>query len=387
MSAAASETGTALRRGWTTGACATAAAVAAYRHWQDGSAPAAVTVALPKGLTPSFAVAGEGIDGQGRPWAGIVKDGGDDPDVTHGAFVWAAVAAGPAGSGVTFHAGTGVGTATLAGLPISPGEPAINPRPRAMIADNLARTAAETGGPADIAVTVGISDGEALAQHTWNPRLGITGGLSVLGTTGVVVPYSCSAWIDSIHRGVDVAREQGYRHVLAATGASSEAAVAALYPDRPQTAIIDMGDFAGGLFKYLRRYPVPAITVAGGFAKLAKLGQGYRDLHSGRSQVDQGRLATWLAELGADRATQGAAAEAPSAGAVLAQAREAGLALGDRVAAAAQAEAEAMAGEAGPQIEVVVTDRGGTVVGRAGAAGIAALREAGEEAGGGPCMS
>ena len=128
-------------------------------------------------------------------------------------------------------------------------------------------------------------DGEKIAERTLNGRLGIVGGLSILGTTGIVVPYSCSAWIHSIHRGIDVARAVGLDHVAGATGATSEAAIARLY-GLPEQALIDMGDFVGGMLKYLRRHPVPRVTVAGGMAKMTKLGQGLLDLHSRRGEVD-----------------------------------------------------------------------------------------------------
>ena len=215
----------------------------------------------------------------------MVKDAGDDPDVTHGALVLATVRAGAPGSGVTFRAGEGVGTVTRAGLPIPPGEPAINPVPRRMIRDAIAEVAAAAGRAADAEVEIAIPGGEALAAKTLNGRLGIVGGLSILGTTGIVVPYSCSAWIHSIHRGIDVARAAGLTHIAGATGASSEAAVQKLY-DLPEIALIDMGDFVGGMLKYLRTHPVPRVTIAGGVAKMTKLAQGLLDLHSKRGVVD-----------------------------------------------------------------------------------------------------
>ncbi len=176
-----------LRRGWTTGACATAAAKAAYLGWQTGDCPDPVEIVLPGGVRPAFSLAlAEVIDGGMR--VGIVKDAGDDPDVTHGALVIATIRAGAPGSGVTFRAGEGVGTVTRAGLPLPPGEPAINPVPRQMIRDNLEEAARSIRGPTDIEVEIAVPGGEALAQKTLNPRLGIVGGLSILGTTGVVVP-------------------------------------------------------------------------------------------------------------------------------------------------------------------------------------------------------
>src|SRR5579884_943168 len=130
-----------------------------------------------------------------------------------------------------------------------------------------------------------------------NARLGIVGGLSILGTTGIVVPYSCASWIHAIHRGIDVARAAGLDHIAAATGPTSERAVQRLYR-LPEHALIDMGDFVGGTLKYLRRHPVPRLTLAGGFGKMAKLAAGHLDLHSARSEVDIAALADLLDELG-----------------------------------------------------------------------------------------
>ena len=129
--------------------------------------------------------------------------------MTHGATIFARVSRNPPGAGVTFRAGEGVGVVTRPGLPLAVGEPAINPVPRAMMRDNLAEAARELGVEADALIEISIPGGEEMAKHTLNGRLGIVGGLSVLGTTGIVVPYSCAAWIDSIHRGVDVARACG----------------------------------------------------------------------------------------------------------------------------------------------------------------------------------
>src|SRR5690606_25386132 len=143
-----------------------------------------------------FALAHEAT-GEGYAEAGIIKDAGDDPDVTHGALVMARVERGPAGSKVTFAAGPGVGTVTKPGLPLAVGEPAINPVPRKMMIAVVEELAAAHAVAPDVRVTVSVKDGEKLAEKTWNPRLGIVGGLSILGTTGIVVPYSCSAWIHS----------------------------------------------------------------------------------------------------------------------------------------------------------------------------------------------
>ncbi|HEV8030073.1 MAG TPA: cobalt-precorrin-5B (C(1))-methyltransferase [Stellaceae bacterium] len=355
---------TALRRGWTTGACAAAAARAAYAALLTGRFPDPVMIRLPRGQTPSFALAlAEQMDGAAR--AGIVKDAGDDPDVTHGALVIAELAWAALGSGIGFRAGEGIGTVTRAGLPLAVGEPAINPAPRAMIRETLSDLAEANGAPPpDLTVTLAIPGGERLAEKTMNARLGILGGLSILGTTGVVLPYSCASWIHAIHRGIDVARAAGLDHIAAATGTTSERAVQLLY-DLPEHALIDMGDFVGGTLKYLRRHPLPRLTLAGGFAKIAKLAAGHLDLHSSRSRVDAAVLADMLNALGADEATATAARDSDSAAAILEIAGEQRPALADRVARRAREVVLAsLAGDTA--VEVAIVDRAGAFLARVG---------------------
>lgn len=352
----------ALKRGWTTGACATAATKAAYTALLSGSFPDPVTITLPRGEQPAFALARERLE-PNQASAAIVKDAGDDPDVTHLALVGVTVRRASPGAGVVFKAGPGVGTVTKPGLPLPVGEPAINPVPRQMMQAVVAEVAAAHDQAGDLEVEISVDDGEALAAKTWNPRLGIVGGLSILGTTGVVVPFSCSAWIHSIHRGIDVARANRLDHVAASTGSTSEAAVQNLY-DLPDIALLDMGDFAGGLLKYLRRHPLPRLTIAGGFGKLCKLAAGHLDLHSGRSQVDFDLLAETLADIGASEAMQDRARGANTAKAVLDDAERSGLALADAIARQARQQALAqLAGETA--VEVLVIDRAGKVAGRA----------------------
>jgi cobalt-precorrin-5B (C1)-methyltransferase len=279
-----------LRRGWTTGACATAATKAALQRLWGGAFEEEVSITLPRGETPDFALA-EISEGPDWAEAAIIKDAGDDPDVTHGAMIRARITLG--GAGIRFAAGAGVGTITKPGLPLAVGEPAINPVPRQLMQGVVEEMATRFGAKADLEIRISIDDGAALALKTWNPRLGILGGLSVLGTTGVVRPFSCAAWIASIHRGVDVARATGLRHVAGCTGATSERTVQAHHALPPE-AMLDMGDFAGGLLKYLRKHPVERLTIGGGIGKMVKLAQGAVDLHSGRSQIDFKRLAASL---------------------------------------------------------------------------------------------
>lgn len=354
-----------LRRGWTTGACAAAAARAAFAALLTGEFPDPVTIRLPRGQRSSFPLTLAELDGSSAR-AGIVKDAGDDPDVTHGATIVAEIAWAAPGAGISFAAGEGVGTVTRPGLQLGVGEPAINLAPRAMIRETLTDLADASGAPPpDVTVTVAIPGGERLAEKTMNARLGIVGGLSILGTTGIVVPYSCASWIHSIQRGIDVARAAGLDHIAAATGTTSERAVQRAYA-LPDHALIDMGDFVGGTLKYLRRHPVARLTLAGGFAKMAKLAAGHLDLHSSKSQVEPAFLGEILAVAGADDDTLAAAGGAETAGAVLDAAGPWRKALANGVAWRARAVALAtLSGSVA--VEVAIVDRGGEFLARVGA--------------------
>lgn len=353
-----------LRRGWTTGACATAGTKAALTGLLTGDFPDPVTITLPKGETPAFALAHERLADRFAE-AGIIKDAGDDPDVTHGAMVIAHVAHGLPGSGITFHAGDGVGRVTLEGLPVPPGQAAINPVPRRMMIEVVEALCSAHGIAPDIAITIRVPGGARIAEQTWNPRLGIIGGISILGTTGVVHPFSCAAWIHSIHRGVDVARAAGLQHVIAATGSTSEAAAQAIYNLR-DIALIDMGDFAGGLLKYLRAHPVPKLTLAGGFAKITKLAQGALDLHSARSQVDFDFLAAMAMKSGMNRNLKPQIQNANTAKQVLDFTKESGIDLAPAIANLALDTMKTTLRDAPMQVECLITDRSGTVIARTG---------------------
>jgi len=340
-----------LRRGWTTGACATAATKAALHMLWGGLRLNDVQITLPRGETPTFATAHFET---GSNWVevGITKDAGDDPDVTHGALIKVRVWE-TQGQGIEFRAGAGVGRVTMPGLPIAVGEPSINPVPRQMMEGVVAECQAEFGRSAGVVLEISIPGGEALAKKTWNPRLGIEGGLSILGTTGIVRPFSCAAWIASIHRGIDVARADGLAHVAGCTGATSEALVQKIFA-LPDHAMLDMGDFVGGLLKYLRKHPVPRITLGGGIGKFTKLAQGARDLHSARSQVDFKDLA--------QRFDQAWISEARTALNVL---DELGEDYGAWVAQESQQQAVNILDNPAVAVDVVVIDRAGAVVGRA----------------------
>ena len=361
---------TKLRFGWTTGTCATAAVNAAYTAMLAGQFPDRVTIVTPSGKNADLEVAetSSGSD-SGGDWlrAGIIKDAGDDPDVTHGAMICATLRKGAAGTGVTFSGGDGVGIVTKPGLPVAVGEPAINPVPRQMMQDAVAELAAALGGTGDVTVEISVPDGAAIAKKTWNPRLGIEGGISILGTTGVVRPFSCSAWIASIHRGIDVARANALPHVMGPTGATSEGWGQGAY-SLPDIALIDMGDFVGGMLKYMRRHPVPNLSILGGFGKMVKLSQGAIDLHSARSQVDFDALAALACSFGMDR---DAVASANSVLEVsqMATDDQQRSALATAVAAGARETALAHLRGAETAVEVVVISRDGQLLGRAGTIG------------------
>lgn len=350
-----------LRRGWTTGTCAAAASKAAVSALIYGDFPDPVEVTLPGGQRPAFALARH-EKGANFAFAAIVKDAGDDPDVTHGAVIGATVRRGAKGSGIVFRAGKGVGVVTRPGLPLPPGEASINPVPRRMIAQSIAEVAGEGG---DFEVEISVEDGEKLAEKTLNPRLGILGGISILGTTGIVIPFSCAAWIHSIWRGIDVARAAGLDHVLGATGNASEKAGQALH-GLDEIALIDMGDFVGGMLKYLRNHPVEKVTIAGGVAKMTKLAQGMLDVHSKRGLTDMAALAVLCREAGGDAALAEAVGEANTVAHAFALAAERKVDLGSIVARKAWATAAKALHHEDISLEILVFDRDGALRGRAG---------------------
>ena len=351
-----------LRYGYTTGACATAVSLAAAWRLLTQTELKQVEITLPRGQRPVFRLEYCRLTAMGAE-AATIKDAGDDPDVTHGALIFAQVALSTA-SGVRFYAGPGVGTVTRPGLPIPPGEPAINPTPRRMIAGHLFELANAHGYHHGFEVTIGVENGAELAQKTLNGRLGVMGGLSILGTTGIVRPFSCSAYIASIQQAIDVARANGLAHIAACTGAASEQTLRAYY-GLPDMALIEMGDFAGAVLKHVRRAPIPRLTLAGGFGKISKLAAGHLDLHSRRSRVDLALLAVEAVALGADAGLQDAMRTANTSQQALALAHAAGLSLGDRICAMARAQARAILP---PEVavEVWATDREGQPVGHAG---------------------
>ena len=352
-----------LRSGLTTGSCATATSLAAARLLLGGVSHDAVEITLPKGKKVQMRLEFCRLSEDGAE-AGTIKDAGDVPDVTHGALLYSRVRLRPE-PGIGFIAGHGVGTVTRPGLVLNVGEPAINPVPRQMITDHLQQLAAELSYGGGFDVTVNVQDGEALALKTMNPRLGILGGLSILGTSGIVRPFSCAAYIASIHQGIDVAKTNGYLHIAACTGNASEDTMRRVY-NLPEIALIEMGDFVGAVLKHLRKVPVDKLSICGGFGKISKLAAGHMDLHSRHSSIDLPQLAEWAAAIGADSALQDAIRQANTSQQALAMASAVGIALGDAVCQHALDFARSVV-PAQVQIEVFAIDRQGGIVGHAGA--------------------
>ncbi len=276
-----------LRSGWTTGTCASAAAKAAVTGLLTGVVPPSVEVALPGGRRVGFAVAD--VDPALPARAAVVKDAGDDPDVTHGAHLtvgasWLPGAA-PAGT-VELVAGDGVGTVTLPGLGIPVGAPAVTPVPARMIRQAVAEV---TDRP--VALTVSVPGGEAMAARTSNARLGIVGGISILGTTGVVRPFSTAAWRASVVQQVDVAAAQGLDRMVLSTGGRTDAAAQRLYPDLPAVCFVEVGDFTGVALRRAAGAGMRQVAFVGMAGKITKLAAGVMMTHYTRSRVDGELLA------------------------------------------------------------------------------------------------
>ncbi len=289
-----------LRSGFSTGACATATSLAAAKLLLSGESTSCATIELPRGELIEFTLEECGLIDSQCARSSTIKDAGDDPDVTHKALVFAEVSL-TKEAGITFQAGEGVGVVTREGLSIAVGEPAINPVPRAMMTAHLKALAEEQNYAGGFIVSIGVRDGKKLAERTMNGRLGILGGLSILGTTGIVRPFSCAAYIASIHQSIEVAHANGLSHMAASTGSTSEQYIQK-FLSLPDMALVEMGDFAGAVLKYLRKVPMKKLSLCGGFGKISKMAAGHTSLHSQHSSIDFAFLAKVAAEVGADAA-------------------------------------------------------------------------------------
>ncbi|MBU1003872.1 MAG: cobalt-precorrin-5B (C(1))-methyltransferase [Proteobacteria bacterium] len=300
-----------LREGFTTGTAAAAAAKAATLFLLTGDRAQAMDTPLPPGGRLTVPVESVAPEGQRQARARVIKDGGDDPDATHGQAIEALVELIPGEAcPPVILGGKGVGTVTLRGLPVPPGEPAINPEPRRQIAAAVAEALAVHGFQGGVRVTVEVPCGEAIAQKTMNPRLGITGGISILGTRGTVKPFSHESYAASIRQALDVALAQGATHVGLSTGGRTEGLLRADLPLLPETAFIQFADFFALALGEAGARGFAGITVGCYFGKLTKMAMGFEYTHAKDTRIDFKRLARWCAEAGLDpgRAAQAAGA-------------------------------------------------------------------------------
>jgi cobalt-precorrin-5B (C1)-methyltransferase len=285
-----------LRTGFTTGACAAAAAKAAMRSLLQGHPLREIETTLPNRSRVTFRVERCNPDGS-RAVASIIKDAGDDPDCTHGAELVAEVEL-QAEPGIELRGGTGVATVTKPGLGLPVGGPAINPVPRRNITEMVEE---ELAGSTDAGavVTISVPGGEEMAKQTTNARLGLLGGISILGTTGIVRPYSTAAFRASVVQAIDVASEFGHRELVLTTGGKSEAYAMRLLASLPEEAFIQMGDFVGAALRQCARRSVRRVVIVGMIGKLSKMADGKMQTHATGAEVNMELLSALAAELGA----------------------------------------------------------------------------------------
>ncbi len=287
-----------LHSGLTTGTCATAAAVAQTLRLKKGKMPDEVPVVLPNGETINVSV------GYGDNYAFCIKEAGDDPDVTDGIEVRASIILQHRDTetqGVIIKGGDGVGRFTLPGFDYPPGEAAINKAPREMIRQNLERLCiSESLCSNYIIVTISVPQGAEIARRTFNPRLGIEGGISIIGVSGIVKPFSEEAFISSIHKCMEVAKASGTTRVVINSGGKSERFVKALYPTLPQQAFVEYGNYIGETLNIAHELNLPNITLGVMLGKAVKLAAGHLDTHSKRATMDKAFIKEMLNEAHCD---------------------------------------------------------------------------------------
>lgn len=300
-----------MRHGFTTGACAAAAAKGAVKLLVTKKQAIETKIWLPAGFFQRFElVESECTEDVAR--CATVKDAGDDPDATDKAKI-VATAEWKEEPGVDLDGGPGVGRVTKPGLPVLVGEAAINPVPRRMIRNEVESVLKEYGISRGVRVVISVPDGEEIAKKTLNSRLGILGGISILGTRGTVVPFSTAAYKASIIQAIRVAKAAGNRHIVLTTGGTSEKAAMRLHPELNEEAFVQMGDFVGFALQHAKRLGVEKITLAGMIGKLSKVANGEMNVHSRTVAVDFGFLASVAAEAGASKEVQTAILEANTA--------------------------------------------------------------------------
>jgi cobalt-precorrin-5B (C1)-methyltransferase len=298
-----------LRTGYTTGACSQAGVRACLLSLLEGTPVRDVNIVLPIGKKASFHLKTSTVDTSGPPraHASLIKDGGDDPDCTHGAEIITDIVLVPE-PGIRFHRGAGVGWISKPGLGLAVGEPAINPVPRQSMErefealyPRIKSWSKDRFGWPDVGidVTISIPNGEKLAKETLNGRLGILEGLSILGTKGIVVPFSTSAYRASISQAMDVAVARGIRTLVLTTGGQSEKFAQKILSSLPEEAFVQIGDFAGFSIREAGKRPIEKVVMAGLMGKFSKLATGVKQTHAAGSQVDFGFLSKLAKDAGA----------------------------------------------------------------------------------------
>ena len=288
------------RTGFTTGACAAAAAKAATMALVTGEPPSEIECRLPNGQIVRFPVHEARFLDADACRAVVVKDAGDDPDATHGAHLTVEVRRLPGRAGVIeLRGGEGVGVVTKPGLGLEVGGPAINPVPRRNITENVQAAAGELLRTDGLEVRVSVPGGEEMAKKTLNARLGILGGISILGTTGIVRPYSTAAFRASVIQAIDVAANQGQTCVVFTTGGRTEKCAMRAFPDLDEACFVQMGDFVKAAFTTAVKQGMQHIIVGAMVGKLTKIAQGLSVTHAWREEVDRELIAAAAAEVGA----------------------------------------------------------------------------------------
>jgi cobalt-precorrin-5B (C1)-methyltransferase len=297
-----------LRTGFTTGTAAAAATKAALRLILEDRHPSEVRIRLLTGADIMIPVHMCRLEKKGRAVCSVIKDAGDDPDVTHKAEIGARVTFAKSGAGqragrgvqVVINGGEGVGRVTKPGLEVEPGQPAINPGPRKMITDAAEDVLGEHGKRGTVNVEIFVPQGKKLAEKTLNARLGILGGISILGTTGIVRPMSHDAFIATIESALSVARATGCDRLVLTTGRRSERFAQASWPQLPQEAFIQIGDFFKASLASAAKRGFAHITLAVFFGKALKMAQGVPHTHAAKSAMTLHKLADWTREITGD---------------------------------------------------------------------------------------
>lgn len=350
-----------LRTGFTTGACAAAAAKAAARCLVKGVMLTEIETTLPNRSRVTFALARcERLDQ--RAICSIIKDAGDDPDCTHGAELIAEVEL-RTELGIEIKGGHGVARVTKAGLGLEIDGPAINPIPRRNITEMVGEELADSSH-AGAVVTISVPGGEEMAKQTTNARLGLLGGISILGTTGIVRPYSTAAFKASVMQEIDVAAAGGLRELVLTTGGKSEQYAMALYPQLPEQVFIQVGDFIGVGIKQCAKRGIARAIIVGMMGKLSKMANGTMQTHVAGSDVDMEFLASLAAGLSASDELVAAIRQANTARHVLELCREAGLVgITSRICKKVVEQCQAHAGGT-LAVETCLVDFGGSLLGR-----------------------